>query len=72
MFLFSGSSIIQNINATFNYVVNDATHRQHLAPLRPLRVSDDEDGDGLTFGGKQHLRVANFILLDTTQFIQWY
>ena len=23
-------------------------------------------GDGLTFGGKQHLRVGNYILLDTT------
>ena len=26
-------------------------------------VSDDEDGDGLTFGGKQHLHVENYILL---------
>ena len=28
-----------------------------------MTLSDDEDGDGLSFGGKQHLRVGNSILL---------
>ena len=51
-----------NIDATFNYVV--ATHRLHLAPLWPVRVSDDEVGDGRTFGDKQQLRVVNYILLE--------
>ena len=28
-----------------------------------VRVSDDEDGDGFTFGDKQQLHVVNYILL---------
>ena len=52
-----------NNNATFNYVVSGATHRLHPAPLWPVRISDDENGDGFTFGGKQHVRVGNYILL---------
>ena len=28
-----------------------------------VRVSDDEDGDGFTFGDKQQLRVVKYILL---------
>ena len=51
----------------FNYVVYGATHRLHPAPLWPVRVGDDEDGDGLSFGGKQHLRVGNYILLALTR-----
>ena len=33
-----------------------------------VRVSDDEDGDGFTFGNKQQLRVVNYILLGATEF----
>ena len=29
-----------------------------------VRVSDDEDGYGFTFGDKQQLHVVNYILLD--------
>ena len=38
-----------------------------VQPQLAERVSDDEDGDGLTFGGKQHLHVDNYILLVPTQ-----
>ena len=46
-------------------VVYGATHRLHPTPLWSVRVSDNEDGDGLTFAGKQHLRVGNYIVLGT-------
>ena len=38
-----------------------------------VRVSDDEDGDGFTFGDKQQLRVVNYILLVSmpARFMSW-
>ena len=49
--------------STLLYMVQRTDYIQHRCG-HPVRVSDDEDGDGLTFGGKQHLRVGNYILLD--------
>ena len=54
-----------NISATFNYVVYMLQRTDYILHRcgQYVRVSDEEDGDGFTFGVKQQLRVVNYILL---------
>ena len=65
VYWFSSFSVIQTSvpRLTMLFILQRTDYILHRCG-QYVRVSDDEVGDGFTFGNKQQLRVVNYILLD--------